>query len=57
METTLIELTPEQCLGLNTEAPRAPDPETRTRHVLVKEDVYERLEALLVPGRLNASEQ
>ena len=53
----MIELTAEQRLQLNTDVPRVIDPETRTRYVLVKEDVYERLEALLVPGRLSLSEQ
>lgn len=53
----MIELTPEQRLGLNTEAPRVIDPQTRTKYVLVKEDVYERLEALLVPDRLTSAEQ
>ena len=53
----MIELTAEQRLGLNTDAPRVFDPQTRTTYVLVKEDVYERLEALLVPDRLTHSEQ
>lgn len=53
----MIELTSEQRLELNTEAPRVIDPETRTRYVLVKEDVYERLQALLVPDRLTIPEQ
>ena len=53
----MIELTAEQRLELNTDVPRVIDPETRTRYVLVKEDVYERLEALLVPDRLTLSEQ
>ena len=53
----MIELTAEQRLGLNTDAPRVIDPLTRTTYVLVKEDVYERLQALLVPDRLTSSEQ
>ena len=53
----MIELTAEQRLELNCEAPRAIDPQTKTKYVLVKEDLYERLEALLVPGRLTVSEQ
>jgi hypothetical protein len=53
----MIELTAEQRLQLNTDVPRVIDPETQTRYVLVKEDVYERLEALLVPHRLTISEQ
>jgi hypothetical protein len=53
----MIELTAEQRRELNTDAPRVIDPETQTRYVLVKEDVYERLEALLVPERLSLAEQ
>jgi hypothetical protein len=53
----MIELSAEQRLELNAEVPRVIDPETRTRYVLVKEDVYERIEALLVPGGLTLAEQ
>jgi len=53
----MIELTAEQRLELKADAPRAIDPETQTKYVLVKEDVYERLEALLVPERMTLSEQ
>lgn len=53
----MIELTAEQRLELGTDTPRAIDPETRTRYVLVREDVYERIEALLTPERLTESEQ
>ena len=53
----MIELTAEQRLELNAVIPRVFDPETRTRYVLVKEEVYERLEALLVPDRLTIAEQ
>jgi hypothetical protein len=53
----MIELTSEQRLELKTDVPRVVDPETRTTYVLVKEDVYERLQALLVPDRLTLSEQ
>ena len=53
----MIELTPEQRLELTNDVPRVLDPETRTRYVLVKEDLYERLEALLVPDRLTLAEQ
>ncbi len=53
----MIELTAEQRLELNTDMPRAIDPETQTTYVLVKEEVYERLEALLVPDRLTLPEQ
>ena len=53
----MIELTAEQRRELGTDAPRVLDPETRTRYVLVKEDVYERLQELLLPGRLTMPEQ
>jgi hypothetical protein len=53
----MIELTAEQRQELNADVPRAIDPLTRTKYVLVKEDVYERLEALLVPDRLTVAEQ
>jgi hypothetical protein len=53
----MIELTAKQCLELNSDGPRVIDPETLTKYVLVKEDVYERLEALLVPDRLSLTEQ
>jgi hypothetical protein len=53
----MIELTVDQRRELNADVPRAIDPETRIKYVLVKEDVYERLEALLVPDRLTFSEQ
>ena len=39
----MIELTAQQRLELNTDAPRVIDPETQTRYVLVKEDIYERI--------------
>jgi hypothetical protein len=53
----MIELTPEQRQSLTAEAPRFVDPETHIRYVLIKEEVYERLEALLVPDRLSRAEQ
>jgi hypothetical protein len=53
----MIELTDKQRLQLNTEAPRVIDPQTQTRYVLIREDVYERIEALLLPNRLTVSEQ
>lgn len=53
----MIELTAEQRRELHADAPRVIDPETQTKYVLVKEDVYERLEALLVPDRLTLAEQ
>jgi hypothetical protein len=56
-EIPMIEQTAEQRLGLNTDAPRVFDPQTQTTYVLVREEVYERLEALLVPDRLTLSEQ
>jgi hypothetical protein len=53
----MIELTAEQRRELNTDVPRVIDPETRIKYVLVKEEVYERLEVLLEPDRLTFSEQ
>jgi hypothetical protein len=53
----MIELTAEQRLELNTDVPRVIDPQTRTTYVLVNEEVYERLAALLVPDRLTLAEQ
>jgi len=53
----MIELTAQQRLELDADVPCVIDPETRTRYVLVREDIYERLEALLVPGRLPLAEQ
>jgi hypothetical protein len=53
----MIQLTAEQRLELTADAPRAIDPETHIRYVLVREEMYERLEALLTPGRLTDSEQ
>jgi hypothetical protein len=44
----MIELTPEQRQTLAAEQlPRFIDPETRTKYVLLREDVYERLKGLL----------
>ena len=53
----MIELTAEQRVALNADVPRLVDPETQTTYVLVKEEVYERLEALRTPERLTAAEQ
>ncbi len=53
----MIQLTAEQRLELTTDAPRAIDPETHIRYVLVREELYERLEALLTLGRLTDFEQ
>jgi hypothetical protein len=53
----LITLTKEQRTELNASTPRVIDPDTQQRYVLVPEDVYERMEAILVPGRLTAAEQ
>jgi hypothetical protein len=53
----VIQLTTEQRRELNSGVPRAIDPETQIKYVLVREEVYERLEALLVPDRLTVSEQ
>jgi len=53
----MIELTAEQRLELNEAIPRVVDPETQITYVLVKEDLYKRLEELLVPDRLTDFEQ
>ncbi len=44
----MIELTPDQRRELGeSDVPRVVDPETRRTYVLVSEEVYERLKALL----------
>jgi hypothetical protein len=53
----MVELTADQRAELTAEVPRILDPETLAIYVLVKEDVYERLQALLVPDRLGPAEQ
>jgi hypothetical protein len=48
-EDTMIELTPEQVLALEREPSpaRVVDPRGQTAYVLVREDVYRRMQALL----------
>jgi hypothetical protein len=53
----MIELNEEQRRELKAEVPRAIDPQTKTTYVLVREDAYERMQALLAPQRLPISEQ
>ena len=53
----MIELTEQQRAELKGELPRAIDPETKKTYVLISEDAYERMQALLTPERLPRSEQ
>jgi hypothetical protein len=53
----LQRLTPQQRQELSADPPRILDPLTRKTYVLVSEDVYERIQDLLVPGRLTLAEQ
>ena len=53
----MIELTEEQRQELEADLPRAIDPQTRKTYVLVSEETYERMQALLVPDRLSLAEQ
>lgn len=53
----MIELTDEQRPELEHDLPRAVDPQTKKTYVLVSEEAYERLLALLVPERLALAEQ
>lgn len=53
----MIELTEEQRRELEADVPRVLDPETRKTYVLLSEEVYERVQALLVPERLSPAEQ
>jgi hypothetical protein len=57
-EDGMIELTEEQRQELDTaDVPRVVEPQTRKTYILVAEDVYERLQALLVPDRVPIPEQ
>jgi hypothetical protein len=56
-ESTMIELTEKQREELVAEVPRVVDPQTKKTYVLVSEEVYERLKALLVPSRVPLPEQ
>jgi len=53
----MIELTEQQSRELSADAPRALDPLTGKTYVLVSEEMYDRLQALLVPERLTETEQ
>ncbi len=53
----MIELTDEQRQELEGDVPRAIDPWTKKTYVLVSEEAYERMQALLVPERLPLNEQ
>ncbi len=53
----MIQLTDEQRQELKAAVPRAIDPQTQKTYVLVSEDLYERIQSLLVPNRLTHAEQ
>jgi hypothetical protein len=53
----MIELTEQQRQELNTDLPRVFDPKTKKIYVLVGEEAYERMQALLAPERLPRIEQ
>lgn len=53
----MIELTERQRQELNADLPRVIDPQTRKIYVLVSEEAYERMQALLAPERLPRTEQ
>jgi hypothetical protein len=53
----MIELTEQQRQELNADPPRVIDPHTKKTYVLVSEEVYERMQALLIPERLSKAEQ
>lgn len=53
----MIELSDEQRQELSGDLPRAFDPRTQITYVLVREEAYERMQALLAPERLTHSEQ
>ena len=53
----MIELTEQQRQELNEDLPRAIDPLTKKTYVLVSEEAYERMQALLAPERLPRTEQ
>ena len=53
----MIELTEQQRQELNADPPRVIDPQTKKTYVLVSEDAYERMQALLAPERLPRAEQ
>lgn len=53
----MIELTEQQRRGLNADLPRVIDPQTEKTYVLLSEEVYERIQAMLAPERLPRAEQ
>ena len=53
----MIELTEQQRQELTNDVPRLLDPQTKKIYVLVSEEAYERMQALLAPERLSRSEQ
>ena len=53
----MIELTEQQRQELNADPPRVIDPYTKKTYVLVSEEAYEHMQALLAPERLTRTEQ
>jgi hypothetical protein len=53
----MIELSEQQRQELEGDLPRVLDPQTKKIYVLVSEEAYERMQALLAPERLPRSEQ
>jgi hypothetical protein len=53
----MIELTEQQRQELEKDPPRVLDPQTKKIYVLVSEEAYERMQALIAPERLPRSEQ
>ncbi len=53
----MIELTEEQRKELKADLPRVLDPHTKKTYVLVSEEAFERMQALLAPERLPRTEQ
>jgi hypothetical protein len=56
-ERQMIELTKEQGRELEGEGVRVIDPNTKRVFVLISEEAYERIQSLLVPGRISSHEQ
>ncbi|MEX0726632.1 MAG: hypothetical protein WEB58_05925 [Planctomycetaceae bacterium] len=52
----MIELTPQQRQELLAPEPIAIDPETNAKYVLVRQDVYRRLKALIATDEYDADE-
>jgi hypothetical protein len=53
----MIELTQQQRQELKEDLPRVIDPQTKRIYVLVSEEAYEHMQALLAPERLPRVEQ